>query len=412
MALALAAGCASIPGASLVSGISIKKHRPFIINSDSKMGWGHYAFGLLQEYESDLIALHFCTEGDNSTGPFVTVDEEGNYLPGHRLGRGPAISDDRGVSWRIARPVLPNLPQPVLSPVYRTKVNIAHPAFFHSKFDYPDGRSLVFHPVIAPASHEDPVYTAVGSAISRTADGRWLPAEDIWFELRGPEGEPPDVTINLAPRGAVLPDGSLVTVGYTRWRGKYNRRSIGYITIAFRSTDGGKHFRQAAIVATEKDAPWGNDGPCEPAIAVMPDGELLCVMRTGDTRTQGAYDRGLPMLAARSRDGGSTWKLEKLPFPGVMPKLLVMRDRTVVLATGRPGNTLFFSRDAGRSWSREFAVTRANIKTSGYIDILEVAPGRLLATYDQFDSPIADFWLWEPQYVNGMLGVFIDVKSR
>jgi hypothetical protein len=409
-AAVIVAGCSTI-GGSVISGISVSKSKPFIVSADSKMGWGHNAFGILQEYEDDLIAVHYTTEGDNSTGPFITVDEDGNYLPGHRLGRGPAVSSDRGKTWRVARPVLPGLSRPSLSPAYRRHLNVEHPAFFHSMMHFPDGRRIVFHPVLFP-SGDSPNHTAVGCAIRRDAEGRWHPAEDVFFEIRGPEGEPPDFSFNKAPRGVVMPDGSLVTVAYSRWKGKYNRRSIGYVTIAFRSTDGGRTFEQLSIVATEDDAPWGNDGPCEPGIALMPDGDLLCVMRTGDTRTQGAYDRGYPLLAARSKDGGKTWKLSKLPMGGVMPKLLVMRDGTVVLATGRPGNTLFFSRNAGRSWQRELAISRANVKTSGYIDVLEVAPGRLLVTYDQFDSPIESFWLWEPTYVNGILGAFVDVRSR
>jgi hypothetical protein len=403
------AGCATLTGP--LSGISARKSAPFMINVDDKQGWGHYSFGILQEYEEDLIAVHYCTEGDNATGPFVTVDEEGNYLPGHRLGRGPSVSFDGGVTWRTARPQLPGLPSPSMSPAYLNHLRIENPAFFHSMFTYPDGRKLVFFPVVVPSSLSTS-FTAVGSAIAREPSGVWTPAQDVYFDVRGPAGEPLERQLYLAPRGAVLPDGSLVTVGYTRWTGKYNRRSIGYVTLAFRSTDGGRTFHTAAIVAMQDDAPWGNDGPCEPSIALMPDGDLLCLMRTGDTRTQGKYDFGLPLLSARSSDGGQTWKLKKLSVPGVMPKLLVMQDGTVVMATGRPGNILLFSKNSGRSWPREIQLTRANILTSGYVDILEVEPGRLLVTYDQYNSPLESFWLFEPKLVNGIMGVFVDVERR
>lgn len=407
--MALAVGCASLPGSSVISGISVKKSKPFHINTDNQQGWGHYSFGILQEYENDLIVVHYCTEGDNSLGPFITVDEEGRQLPGHRLGRGPSLSRDRGKTWMTARPVYPGLGTPPLSPSY--PIGVQNPGYFHSMFYYPDGRKLVFAPVVSLKGGNEP-YTAVASAIARDADGKWHGPMDAWFDVRGPADEPPDFGVNLAPRGVVMPDGSLVTVGYTRWKGKYNKRSIGYITLAFRSTDGGKTFERLSIVATERDAPWGNDGPCEPGIALMPDGDLLCLMRTGDTRNQGKYDAALPMLEARSSDGGRTWKYRKSSVPGVMPKLLVMHDNTVVLATGRPGNTLFFSRNAGRSWSHEVAVTRANLLTSGYLDVWEVEPGRLLATFDIYNSPLEAIWLWEPTYVNGMLGMFIDVATR
>lgn len=407
--LMIGTGCANLPRASKIFGISVTKSKPFHINTDNKQGWGHYSFGILQEYEKDLMVVHYCTEGDNSLGPFITVDEEGQYLPAHRLGRGPSLSRDRGKTWVTARPVYPGLGIPRLSPSY--PINVQNPAYFHSMFYFPDGRKLVFAPVVAIKGGNEP-YHAVASAIYRDADGRWHGPIDSWFDLRGPQNERPDFDLYLTPRGVVMPDGSLVTAGYTRWKNKYNKHSVGYVTLAFRSTDGGKTFERLSIIATENDAPWGNDGPCEPAIALMPDGDLLCVMRTGDTRNQGKYDAALPMLEARSSDGGRTWNRRKLTIPGVMPKLLVMHDNTVVLATGRPGNTLFFSRDAGRTWIHEVAVTPANLLTSGYIDILEVEPGRLLATFDIYNSPLQTIWLWEPTYVNGILGMFIDVKTR
>ena len=95
---------------------------------------------------------------------------------------------------------------------------------------------------------------------------------------------------------------------------------------------------------------------------------------------------------------------------GVYPKLIRMGNGVLVLAFGRCGNNLSFSLDGGRNWGREVALTYADVKTSGYCDVVEVGPSRLFAVYDLYNTDPARLWLWEPKEVNGVFGVFVDVK--
>lgn len=87
-----------------------------------------------------------------------------------------------------------------------------------------------------------------------------------------------------------------------------------------------------------------------------------------------------------------------------------MGNGVVVCAFGRPGNSLIFSTDGGRTCGRELALTAADVRTTGYVDMIEGEPGCLLVVYDAYDTSLQKFWLWEPREVNGVFGVFVDVK--
>ena len=119
------------------------------------------------------------------------------------------------------------------------------------------------------------------------------------------------------------------------------------------------------------------------------------------------------MLMARSSDGGKTWQKKFLNRPGVIPRLLHMSHEVLVCSFGRPGNNLMFSLDEGRSWGAEMEVTEPDLRSTGYMDIEEVEPGRLLVIYDAYNTTLAKFWLWEPpDEFNGVFGVFVDVRRR
>ncbi len=79
------------------------------------------------------------------------------------------------------------------------------------------------------------------------------------------------------------------------------------------------------------------------------------------------------------------------------------------MAFGRPGNSVVFTSTGGRAWGNEVVLSAADSRTSGYCDIAEVAPGRLLAVFDAHNTDLDGLWLWEPKEVNGIFGVFIDV---
>ncbi len=96
---------------------------------------------------------------------------------------------------------------------------------------------------------------------------------------------------------------------------------------------------------------------------------------------------------------------------GVRPKLLLMSNGVLVLAAGRPGNHLYFSDDGGRSWIRSLALTEGG-NSSGYVDIAEVSPGRLLALFDISNAPDPTIRFGSQDKVCGIYAQTIDVEHR
>jgi hypothetical protein len=140
-------------------------------------------------------------------------------------------------------------------------------------------------------------------------------------------------------------------------------------------------------------------------------------MRTGQRVQQwnpnGMGGQAQHMLQARSLDGGKTWKKKTMLLAGVMPKLLRMSDGTVACAYGRPYNMISFSMDDGDSWGATTTISPPVGGTSGYMGIVEVQPGRLLAVFDSLGRSAAKIWLWEPPPpVNMIFGTFVDVHRR
>ena len=70
-------------------------------------------------------------------------------------------------------------------------------------------------------------------------------------------------------------------------------------------------------------------GFSEPELALLANGDLLCIMRSG------SYS---PMFQARSTDGGNTWSAPvNTGWPGVKPQLDVLPNGVLACTTGRGG---------------------------------------------------------------------------
>jgi len=147
-----------------------------------------------------------------------------------------------------------------------------------------------------------------------------------------------------------------------------------YRTFVVRSRDRGNTWDYLATVAY--DPTIGHESFCEPDLLVLPDGDILCFMRTG-----GSGNRHTPLYLARSTDDGKTWSK---PVPvadrGVWPNACMMKNGVIVCTYGRPGNWLMFSLDQGKTWTGHFCFDR-NASTS-YNSIEEIEPGTLLVVHD------------------------------
>lgn len=182
-----------------------------------------------------------------------------------------------------------------------------------------------------------------------------------------------------------MPDGALLATFYGWFEGDESpvpgqEGSFRYRTWLMRSEDRGRHWAYHATVAYDPEI--GTEGYCEPVMKLLPDGSLICLLRTGgDNRP---YHLDNPLMAAWSEDGGLTWtEPVRTGFEGVAPDLVVMADGTLACTTGRPGAWLLLSADNGHTWSDAFSINAE--RYSGYTGLCEVEPGVLLIGYGAMD---------------------------
>ena len=177
---------------------------------------------------------------------------------------------------------------------------------------------------------------------------------------------------------------------YFREFGKYD--FYLYRTWSIVSYDKGKTFEFVTTVADCQTYPIADvnaEGYCEAETIEVEPGHLVSVIRTG------GHEVYSPLYCAHSYDYGVTWgaPYEICPW-GVLPRLLKMKDGTLVCASGHIHTMLLFSDDNGATWSEPVIVDECDGKwdksTSGYSSIFEPTPGVLSLVYDDPKEGIAE----------------------
>lgn len=157
-------------------------------------------------------------------------------------------------------------------------------------------------------------------------------------------------------RPIVAPDGSLYVAHYCGnavdpFTGVYHGCTSTYI---FRSTDEGRSWKVIGYIPYQPDESKDilahlKAGFDEPSLAFLPNGEILCLMRTCDV-FYGAPEWG-PTYLARSSDGGRTWsKPEYFKDRGALPQLLQLECGVTLAVITRPGIYVYASYDGGKTW--------------------------------------------------------------
>jgi hypothetical protein len=203
-----------------------------------------------------------------------------------------------------------------------------------------------------------------------------------------------------------LPKGGLLAILYG-FRLRPDRTPLPkYSSWCVRSGDQGRTWAFQGVIGGTGDPPLA--GYTEPDVTVLPDGTLLAALRTECARPG-------PLYVSRSQDEGKTWSVPEQAAPfGVLPRLLTLKNGVTVMAFGRPGTHLLFSRD-GRKWEQFTPLVTESLKgagiagegagfqkgedpagrpkqtrTSGYTDLFATGPDSFLVAYDQFDHPDAE----------------------
>ncbi len=123
------------------------------------------------------------------------------------------------------------------------------------------------------------------------------------------------------------------------------------------------------------------EGYCEPYCVEVEPGHLCAILRTG------GHEVVSPLYCTHSYDYGKTWEAPyEICSWGVFPKMLIMKDGTLVCASGHEHNFLMFSDDNGRTWSEPYIVEECYGKwgnsPSGYNTVSEAKPGEITLVYD------------------------------
>ena len=171
-----------------------------------------------------------------------------------------------------------------------------------------------------------------------------------------------------------------------------------YRTFVVHSTDRGRTWEYLSTVVY--DPGIGLESFCEPDLLTLPDGDVLCFMRTG-----GSGGKFTPLYLSRSKDDGKTWSQpEPVADRGVWPNSCRMKNGVLVCTYGRPGNWLMFSLDNGRTWKGHFCFYDRG--TTSYNSVEEIEPDTLLVVYD------GQFLDDNGNLTRGVLGTRLTVKRR
>ena len=158
----------------------------------------------------------------------------------------------------------------------------------------------------------------------------------------------------------------------------------------YRSTDNGHSWSIYGKIPFQFDGiadKLGDKRYDEPTYEILRDSTFICVMRTGMTS---------PMYKSFSYNQGKTWT-RPVPFTpnGVMPRLLLLKNGVLALASGRPGIQIRFSFDGtGRSWSTPIEmIPYMNADGSftrdvscGYPSIIEAGDNSFYLVYSDFTT--------------------------
>jgi protocatechuate 3,4-dioxygenase beta subunit len=177
-----------------------------------------------------------------------------------------------------------------------------------------------------------------------------------------------------------LANGDLLAPMYGLFKGDTRSRVVLSV-----SSDRGHKWRYYATVATgatdpNPELPGQYNGPCEPSIELLPNGQMISVFRTQYSHYSGEYR---PMSVSWSDDHGRTWTTPIPTRPHLMaiaPKLIVLENGVVAVEYGRPGFHVAFSIDNGHTWQDRVSLSHLpEPNITGQFDMARAGPNKLVA---------------------------------
>ena len=373
-----------------MNSFAVKLDDPVIIAQadPSIRHWGPFQFPLIERLP----------DGRRSCAYHIEADSASSYgkVPGY------AVSMDEGRTWKPALTamragiLLPNgdrIRTASKVPANLTKEELLLPRACETVID--SGRVSLYDPDALPQKYGGYWFLRKKAGSSEWVEER---AElHVPFAMREYyDGLGGIVPYQIFWRLRLAPDGTLWGVTYQfTWRDGVSRMAAIFAV----SDDCGYHFTWRSTVYYEpdkKDRYWAiRTGYTEPDLAFLPDGSLMCLLRTDDS-----YNCG-PMYYARSKDMGYTWtKPERFDSFGVWPCFLSLRCGVTLLGYGRPGLFLRASADpAGMEWGDKVTIVPDTVSaealhlwgeqdtTCSYCDMIALSDDSFYLVYSDFNVP-------------------------
>lgn len=350
--------------------------------------WGPWQFPYIERLYDGRLHIQYWVGADHAS-------DYGSEKSGH------AVSSDNGITWYKDDDVffqgvlLANGDR--LSPVHKPSIPV-------DKLDLP---VPVGSKPASYAGHLDPAYHYYDcSEMNKELMDFWMQQRYIpekgYRATEKASVDIPDHAIYSVDKLLVFPvmwcgihvadDGTLYTPMYTINRIKNNEVSKSwYITILI-SNDNGYNWRLLSEIEYQPnkqvDSLWDKrDGFSEPFLSFMPDGSMLCLIRTSDGNGIG------PLYCSKSNDKGKTWsRPEVFDDLGVLPKLLVLKNGITLASYGRPGFYIRATSDpSGEIWDNRIQILKpadnSVANTCAYSDMIALDDSTALVVYSDFDYP-------------------------
>jgi len=177
-----------------------------------------------------------------------------------------------------------------------------------------------------------------------------------------------------------LPNGDLLSPMGGAWEGDGVARSW-----IVRSTDQGRTFKYYATIDyspqdLNPELPGHYIGSDEPSIAMLPNGQMVAMLRKQYAHYAGEYK---PMAVCWSDDVGKTWTKPITTKPHLMnisPTLAALDNGVVACQYGRPGFHVAFSLDHGHTWQDRVSFSHLPEPViTGQFDMIKTGPNRIVA---------------------------------
>ena len=223
-------------------------------------------------------------------------------------------------------------------------------------------------------------------------NGEW---HKLYFDLKLPENHARYTSQGVMPYNNIehlkaAPDVKLWALAYPFFINGYNGKSVNQ-PVFMVSEDNGETFKYRSTIPyqpiPEADKLYAvRDGFTEPDVAFLPNGEMLCIMRTQDGNGNG------PTYISRSRDEGYTWsKPEIFDNLGVWPNLVTLPCGVTIVIYGRPGIYLRATADPeGKVWEDRVTVIGPEVDSCCNASIVVTGENTASFVYTHFTYPDKD----------------------